>query len=195
MAGSLKNAANQAHQARKELADSIAPIAPGIPVMSAAVLWSASPSEGVGWITWRDKHTAVVRGGHFRRWLNECLPMDGVAPEAVDRVWSELDRRVHVQDRMQEDLGQSAPPTLWGLVIEWVAKPLAGSVAAIYFLSLSRFAHSWEVVLAASIGSVVLGLAGFRVARLRRIAIGWTACSAMWTVALTCLLFRDLVAT
>lgn len=194
MAGTLKNAANQAHQARKELADSISSIAPGTPVMSAAVLWSTLPSEGIGWITWRDNHTAVVRGGHFRRWLKECLPDEGVAPETVDRVWSELDRRVHVQDRMQEELGQSSPPTLRGLVIEWVAKPLAGSVAAIYFLSLSRFAHSWELVLAASIGSVLLGLAGVRVVGLRRIAIGWTACSAIWTVALTVLLLRDFVA-
>ena len=193
MSGSLKTAANQAHAARKEVANELSSIAPGVPVISATVLWSSSPSDGVEWNTWRDKHTAIVQGSQFRRWLGECLPRDGVSPKDVQRVWSELAQKVESQDSSRAALGDTPPPTIWGLVLEWAVKPLMGCLAAIYLLSLTRFAHNWIGVAAASVGAVAIGLAGLRPSWTRTAALGWTASSLAWTLALTLLLVRDVV--
>lgn len=191
--GSLKKAANQAQQARKELASWIQTIAPGIQIMSVAVLWSTAPSHGDGWTTWRDNHTVMVQGSHFRQWLHECLPSDGVAPEVVNRVWSELDRRVAIQDQERAEPGKVIPLTIWALASEWILKPLLGSIAAIYCVPLSRLAPNWPLVLAAAIAAMALGLLGLRAHWLRRVALGWSVVSAMWLVAVIAILVRDLV--
>ena len=192
-AGSLMKAANQAQQARKELARWIQDIAPGIEIVSVAVLWSAVPSGGDRWVTWRDNHTVIVQGGHFRQWLRESLPSEGVAPEDVNRVWSELDRRVEEQDLDRPEPGDAIPLTIWALALEWMFKPLLGSIAAIYCVSFSRFAHNWPLVLASAIAASALGLLGLRIPWLRRVALGWSVVSTMWLVAVAAILVRDLV--
>jgi Holliday junction resolvase-like predicted endonuclease len=191
--GSLRKAANQAQQARKELATWIQAIAPGIQIMSVAVLWSTAPSDGDGWTTWRDNHTVIVQGSHFRQWLRESLPSEGVAPEVVNRVWSELDRRVEMQDQESTQPGRVMPLTICALASEWILKPLLGSITAIYCVSLSRFAHNWWLVLASAVAAITLGLLGLRIHWLRRVALGWSVVSITWFVAVAAILVRDLV--
>jgi hypothetical protein len=191
--GSLAKAANQAQQARKELAGWIQTIAPGIEIISVAVLWSTEPSKGDGWTTWRDNHTVMVQGSHFRQWLRECLPSDGVTPEVVNSVWSELDRRVASQDQERSEPDGAVPLTFWALFLEWILKPLLGSITAIYCVALSRFVHSWQLVFASAVAVMALGLIGLRIQWLRRAALGWSVVSAMWLVAVIAILVRDLV--
>jgi hypothetical protein len=193
MEGAIKKAANQVHTNRKVVADWIHEVAPDLPVRSVAVLWSASPQHGTHERTWRDQHTIILHGEHFRSWLKNELAGDGVDAEEVHRVWTELNRRVELQDNERAEEKVSIPPTLWNLITELVFKPLVGLIAAVYAISLTRFVHNRPIDLIASVAAVAFGYVACRVPPLRRIAIGWMTVSSVYLIAVIAILIRDAI--
>ena len=191
MQGRMDDAASQAQNNRKAVVDWLVDVAPDVHAISVAVLWSGSPQTGSTWVTWRDRHTVVIPGERFRRWLEEELPKTGVTPDVVNRIRSKLERRVEVQDRQRLEGSGPIPPTLWALVAEWGFKPLCGLIAAVYGLSLTRYATNWPVDLVATVGAVLVGLCACRIIWWRRVSIGWTTYSVFYLVVIVAILVRD----
>ena len=119
------------------------------------------------------------------------LPKTGVTPDVVNQIRSKLERRVEVQDRQRLEGSGPIPPTLWALVAEWGIKPLCGLIAAVYALSLTRYATDWTVDLVATVGAVLAGLCACRIRWWRRVSIGWTTYSVFYLVVIVAILVRD----
>lgn len=185
-----KNAAAQVQENATDVRNWLAEYGLHVPVMSVAVLWTGSRKSGSGWDIWRDKHTVLVHGPDFRRWLRDELPHDGVNVETVDRLYSQLGQKVDQQDQAAIEGGQTFAPTLRNLRSEWAFKPIAGVLLAGYALWLTRFAHDWRVAFAATAAAVILGLWAYRFKPIRRVVIGWTALSSAYMIIWIVLLIR-----
>jgi hypothetical protein len=193
MEGQKKTAASQVQRNAKDVVDWLGVSGITIPVMSLAVFWSGARRSGIGWESWRNKTTILVNGPSLRNWTQTELPHDCVDNATVDRVYSMLGQRADEQDQADIDAGKSVPPTIQGMATEWVLKPMAGLVLAVYAVALTRFAHDWRIAFTAAVVATALGLWAVRFKIVRGIAIGWTIASFGFVMVIVVLLVRSII--
>jgi hypothetical protein len=174
MEGQLKNAAQRAQEAARDLREWFSE---SIPVTSVAVFWSGAERQGSGWTTWRDGHTVLVHGPDLQQWLGQELPGGSVKPETIDRAWAQLKDKIDEQDRIDQQSGASPLPTVWEWAFQWILKPMIGIVLAIYGLWLTRFTHSAPAIFGITVLFVAVGILGLKSSAARNVAIGWTISS------------------
>ena len=181
---SMKNAAEQASDNARDLADLLAATVPEVHITSIVVLWTGASESGSGWKTGRNGRTVLVHGSDLRGWLQTELPQTGLAAESIERVWAVLDAKVEHQDRADAEAGVVVEPTLTGLAKNWLVKPAVGFVVAAYaLLALIRWGHDWRVTIVGTGVAVVVGLWATRVAPFRQVAFGWIGVSVGMALA------------
>jgi hypothetical protein len=180
----MRNAAEQANDNAKAALDWFRESDPDIPITSVAVFWTGARSESSMWRPYRDGKAVLVHGPDLRRWLEAELPSEGLTTAQVERAWSELVRRADAQDEKDKIAGVVAPPTMRGLAVEWVLKPVVGVVLAAYAFSLTRYASDWLVTALATIAGLLMGFVTLQRPPLRRFALGWTGTLAALLVGL-----------